>query len=181
MDNSGEQLCRACGLCCDGSFFDSVRLGPGDARAKLKALGLPVEVAPTPEPVAYFCQPCTALCADRTCRVYADRPGQCRSFECGVFKAVQAGRIGFAEAVRLVQQARRRADAVRRLLRKLGDTGEQRPLGERFRRVQRRMDTGDAGEAAARTYAELGVAMHRLNLLAYEKFHTRIGAPDSGA
>ncbi len=174
--NSGEKLCLACGLCCDGTLFDNVRLGLGDDAQKMKALGLPVAVSRGLTPVSFFRQPCTALCADRTCRVYAARPVQCRTFECGVFKDAQAGRITFAAALRLVKQARRRADHIRRLLRQLGDTEEHRPLGDRFRRTQRRMESGSADAEAAGTFAELGQAVHQLNLLAHEKFYTKAEA-----
>ena len=142
--NSAEQLCLACGLCCDGALFDNVRLVAGDDAAKLRALGLPVAVSRAKVPVARFPQPCAALCADRTCRVYANRPSQCRSFECGVFKDLQAGRIDFAAALRLVKQARRQVNHVRRLLRELGDTEEQRSLNERFRRTKQRLEAGGA-------------------------------------
>ena len=40
-----EQLCGECGLCCDGTLFDLVRLEPGDDARKLKALGLPVTLS----------------------------------------------------------------------------------------------------------------------------------------
>ncbi|MBL9186185.1 MAG: YkgJ family cysteine cluster protein [Opitutaceae bacterium] len=170
---SGEKLCLACGLCCDGTLFDNVRLGPGDDAKELKALGLPVSVSRARAPVTYFRQPCAALCADRTCRLYADRPGQCRTFECGVFKAAQAGRIAAPAALRLIKQARRQADHIRGLLRQLGDTEEHRSLGERFRRTQRRMESGRADATAAGTFAELGLAMHAFGLMAHEKFHTR--------
>lgn len=175
--NSGEQLCLACGLCCDGTLFDNVQLGRGDDAKKMKALGLPVTVSRAPTPVAFFRQPCTASCSDRTCRVYADRPVQCRTFECGVFKDAQAGRIPFADALRLVKQARRRADNIRQFLHKLGDTDETRSLGDRFRRTQRRLESGIAGEAAGHLFAELGLAVHQFNLLAHEKFYTRADAP----
>ncbi|MDP3071060.1 MAG: YkgJ family cysteine cluster protein [Opitutaceae bacterium] len=174
---SGEKLCLACGLCCDGTLFDNVRLGPGDDAQHLKALGLPVAVTRTATPVVHFRQPCAALCEDRTCRLYTERPAQCRSFECGVFKATQAGRIAFAAALRLVKQARRRADKVRRLLRALGETDEHRPLGERFRRTQRRLESGAADAAAGETFADLTQAVHHLNHLAHEKFYTKADAP----
>jgi hypothetical protein len=169
---SGEQLCLACGLCCDGSLFDNVRLGPGDDPARLKTLGLPVFLSRARTPVALFRQPCAALCTDRSCRVYADRPQQCRSFECGVYKDAAAGRIGSAAALRLVKRARRQADNIRRLLRQLGDTDEHRSLGDRFRGVQQRLGTGATG-ATADTFAELGLAVHAFGLLKHEKFYTR--------
>ncbi len=171
---SGEQLCLACGLCCDGTLFDNVQLGPGDDAKKLKALGLPVFASRSKPPITLFRQPCTALCADRTCRVYADRPGQCRDFECGVFKDSAAGRIEFAAALRLVKQARRRADKVRRLLRELGDSAEHRSLTERFSDTKQRMESGVADEGAGHTFAELSLAVHQLNLLAHEKFYTKV-------
>ena len=174
--NSGEKLCLACGLCCDGTLFDNVQLGAGDDAKKLKALGLPVAVTRGRTAITFFRQPCVALCADRTCRVYADRPGQCRAFECGVFKDAEAGRIPEAAALRQVKQARRKADKIRSLLRELGDTDETRSLGDRFRRTQRRMEAGGGDAEAGAKFAELGLAVHQFNLLAHEKFYTRAEA-----
>lgn len=171
--NSGEQLCLACGLCCDGTLFDNVHLGSGDDPSKLKALGQPIAVARAKTPITHFRQPCAVLCTDRKCRIYADRPLQCRNFECGVFKDAQTGRIEATVALRLVKKARRQADNIRRLLRGLGDTGERRSLGDRFRRVQRRMESSPADEAAAAMFSELGLAVHAFNLVAHEKFYTK--------
>lgn len=174
--NSAEKLCLACGLCCDGTLFDNVQLGAGEDAKKLKALGLLVAVTRGRAAVTYFRQPCAALCADRSCRVYAERPGQCRAFECGVYKDAQAGRIEEASALRLVKQARRKADHIRRLLHDLGDTDVTRSLGDRFRRTQRRMEAGGGDAAAEVMFAELGLAVHQFNLLAHEKFYTKVAA-----
>ena len=168
-----EQLCLACGLCCDGTLFDGVQLEPGDDAPRLKSLGLPVAFSRGRKPVARFPQPCRALCTDRTCRLYADRPHQCRIFECGVFKEMQAGCTDLAAALRQVKKARRLADKVRTLLLQLGDTDEQRALGERFFRMQCRMEEQPADPAALATFADLSLAVHRLKLLAHDKFYTR--------
>ncbi len=173
--NAAEKLCLACGLCCDGSLFGHVRLGPEDDARRLKAAGLPVTVSRGAERVVRFRQPCAALGADCRCAVYAERPGQCRRFECGIYKDAVAGRIEFPAALRLVKKARRQADTVHGLLRALGDTTEERSLGERFRRVLRRMETDGGDAAAADAFAELGLAMHAFTRLAEEKFHTRPG------
>jgi Fe-S-cluster containining protein len=176
----GEELCLACGLCCDGTLFDLVKLEPDDDVRKLKMLGLPVTLSRGKDPVARFPQPCAALCEDRSCRVYADRPHQCRVFECGVFKDAKAGRITFAAALRLVRQARRRSEKVRRLLRELGDVDEHRALGERFHRTSERMESGIADDAAKAKFADLSLAMHHLKLQAFNKFYTQAAAPDGG-
>ena len=177
--NPSEQLCLACGLCCDGTLFDLVKLEGSDDAAKLKALGLPVTVSRGKMPIARFPQPCSALCEDRTCRVYADRPWQCRVFECGVLKDAKAARITFASAQRLVQMARRRADKVRKLLRELGDTEEHRALGERFHRMSDRLEFGKADDAAKAKFADLSLAVHHLKLQALNKFYTKSEAPGS--
>lgn len=167
-----EALCLACGMCCDGTLFDGVQLEPGDDAAKLKALGLPVAFTRARKPVARFPQPCAALCADCTCRLYARRPVQCRIFECGVFKKTKAGELEPAAALRLVQKGRRLADRVRRLLRKLGDNDEKRAIGERFFRMQCRMEEAQPDAATLATFADLSLAVHRLKLLAHERFYT---------
>lgn len=168
-----EQLCRACGLCCDGTLFDLVKLEASDDAARLKSLGLPVKVSRGRQPVARFPQPCAALCADRTCRLYRDRPWQCRVFECGLLKDAKAGRITFAEAQRIVKLARRRADQVRRLLRELGDTDDHRALGERFHRTSERLEAANADAATNAKYADLSLAVHRLKMQAHDRFYTR--------
>ncbi len=178
--NLGEQLCRACGLCCDGTLFDLVKLEPGDDGGKLKTLGLPVSISRGKKPVARFPQPCSALCEDRTCRLYAERPWQCRTFECQLFKDAKAGRITFAAAMPVVKNARRRADKVRRLLRELGDTDEHRALGERFHRTSERMESDHGDEAARAKFADLSLAVHRLKLLSQERFYTQNEADPQG-
>jgi Fe-S-cluster containining protein len=175
---SGEDLCLACGLCCDGTLFDLVKLEAGDDIQKLRALGLPVTLSRGKAPVARFPQPCAALCADRTCRVYTDRPSQCRVFECGVFKDAKAGRITFAAALRLVKQARRRSEKIRRLLHELGDNEGHRALGERFHRTAERMESGQADDAAKAKFADLSLAVHHFKLQAFDKFYTQTAAPE---
>jgi Fe-S-cluster containining protein len=172
VGNPGD-LCLSCGLCCDGTLFDFVKLGPADNGPKLTRLGLPVTLSRGKEPIARFPQPCAALCKDRSCRVYADRPQQCRDYECGVLQDLKADRIGFAAALRLVKKVRRRSEQVRRLLRTLGDQDEFRALGERFHRTSERLEAGGADDAAKARYADLCLAVHRLKLQALERFYSR--------
>ena len=172
-----EKLCLACGLCCDGTLFEHVRLGAADDAKYLRDHGLPVLGARTRPRLAHTRQPCAALCANGTCAVYERRPAQCRAFECGVFADLAAKRITLTAARRLTQQAKRRADRVLCLLRQLGDHEEQLPLAERFRRTLERMESEGGDEAAGAKFAELGLAVHRLNLLAHDKFYTRADTP----
>ncbi len=110
------QLCPQCALCCNGVLFKDVELQPGDSAARLKTLGLPV----SEKRVAKFPQPCAAL-EGCSCRVYADRPTRCRDFECASLKSVAVGKTGVAGALRVIRDAQKRAEKVRRLLRAPGD------------------------------------------------------------
>ncbi len=154
-----------------------VKLESGDDAGALTALGLPIKISRGKTPVGRFPQPCAALCADRSCRLYADRPWQCRTFECRTLKRAKAGETTFTAALRIVQQARRRADKIRALLRALGDRDEHLALGERFHRTSERLESGQADETAKATYADLSLAMHHFKLQAYEKFYTQVEAP----
>jgi uncharacterized protein len=176
--DSAEDLCLSCGLCCDGALFDFVKLEPGDDAPRLKQLGLPVKVSRGRIPVTRFPQPCSALCQDRTCRIYRDRPRQCQEFECGVLKEAKAGQITYAAGLREVKKARRRADDVRRLLRELGDTDEHRALGERFHRTSERLEAGGIAEAVKAKYADLTQAVHHLKLQVSAKFYLRSRAKE---
>lgn len=160
-------------MCCDGTLFDGVQLMAGDDGARLKQLGLPVKISRARQPVARFAQPCAALCENRACRLYAERPGQCRVFECGVFRKAKTGEMDEAKAQRLVKRGRRLADRVLRLLRQLGDHDEHRGLGERFFRMQCRMEEERPPAAALELFADLSLEVHRLKLLAHEEFYTR--------
>ncbi len=76
-----EGLCRACGLCCDGTLFQHVPLSPGEEPQGGAGRGL-LRVLPDG---TGFEQPCAALARDEagcSCRVYASRPRACRTFVC---------------------------------------------------------------------------------------------------
>lgn len=75
-------------------------------------------------------------------------------------------------ALKTVNQARRKADRVRRLLTKLGETEGRLSLSKRFRRVQRKVESGEMDESFGEAYGDLGLAMHQLDLLAHRKFYT---------
>ena len=163
-----EALCLACGLCCNGVLFKDVELRDGDDAVRLESLGLLVERL---KRKVRFPQPCSALCADNRCRIYADRPVRCREFECALLKGVSAGRVSNSEALRTIRIARHRSAKVRRLLVELGDKDEEQPLSARFRRTRRRVESGPIDENTADAYARLSLAVHDLNLLLRDAFY----------
>jgi uncharacterized protein len=165
------RLCLACGLCCNGVLFKDVELQPGEDPARFKTLGLPAQFPRPNSRPARFPQPCSALCADNRCQIYANRPRRCREFECGVLKEVIADRLNVPGALKIIQRALRRAERVKSLLRQLGDSDEHRPLAQRFRRMRRRLESLPRDEETSDRFAELTLEVHQLNLLIHSRFH----------
>jgi Fe-S-cluster containining protein len=117
-----------------------------------------------------FAQPCPALDGCR-CRIYAERPKYCREFECLLLKRVKSGGLESAGALRVIREARRRADKVERLLRVLGDTDRRSALSVRFRRTSRRLEAGSLDDETAEVFSQLTLAVHDLNLILSEAFY----------
>lgn len=182
-----EQLCLACGLCCDSTLFRDAELQPEDDATRLAALGLPVTQRKAlpgrngRSAILKLPQPCAALCADRRCRIYEERPTRCREFECALLKSVGAGRLDTTGALRIIRQTQDCAQKIRRLLRELGDTDERLPLSRRFRQTRRRLESGGLDEASAEVYAELTLAVHQLQLRLQREFHPGLRNDDRDA
>jgi hypothetical protein len=170
VDGAVAQLCPQCALCCNGVLFKDVELQPGDDAAKLKRLGLVFAKSRKLK----FPQPCAALECSR-CRIYTDRPARCREFECDLLKSVAAGEMETPGALRVIRDAQKRAERVKRLLRELGDDEESRALSLRFKRMQRRFESMPFEAAMTDKFGELTLAVHDLNLVLRAKFYPAPG------
>jgi Fe-S-cluster containining protein len=116
-------------LCCDSTLFADVELRAGDDSERLAKLGLTIENK-TRTKLA-FAQPCA--CFDgKLCGIYADRPKRCRTFECGLLKRVQAGRLDADAALKTIAKTKLQAETVRVLLRQLGQNDEQLAMTKRY-------------------------------------------------
>ena len=140
-----SQLCPNCGLCCNGVLFADVKLRKGDDAQRLAELGLPLEKKGRQRA---FVQPCA--CFDGTlCRVYAERPVRCRTFECGLLKRVQAGGLGADAALETIAQAKRQVEKVCELLRCAGSDDGQLALSKRYGRAMSEPVDLSGGKASA--------------------------------
>ena len=105
-----------------------MELAGRDEAAVLEALGLGIDDA---DPAgALLSQPCRAL-RGRRCRIYADRPECCRTFECRLLRQVRCGAVGVGRAGERIAEARTRIGRVSELLARLGRRDSRLPLGER--------------------------------------------------
>lgn len=123
--NPVDRLCLNCGLCCDGTLFADVELRLGDDAQRLMQSG--VLLTKKTRAKLAFAQPCG--CFDgKYCKIYGDRPRQCRLFECGLLKKADAGQMSIDAALKLISEAKSLANRVRALLSALGQRPEKQPL-----------------------------------------------------
>ncbi len=104
--SEAEQLCLHCGLCCDGTLFDSVPLRPEEKVA------LPMLARAN----ASLSQPCAALQSDKCCAVYQSRPIACRWFRCLLLDAMQSQEVSLKQAKDIVDDTHRQLDDVKQWL-----------------------------------------------------------------
>ena len=126
-----SRLCAACGMCCDGTMFQIVRMQPGDVPAELGKLGLKIRCRDG----EYFMeQPCSGLRENR-CTVYEQRPVRCRLFNCQQLGQVERGENTEAEAMAMIIETREMVDRVRGLIEQCGLREDGQALVERYERV----------------------------------------------
>lgn len=158
MKSLTDQLCLQCGLCCNGVIFGDVELQPGDDPARLAALGVPLSRRGHK---TKFPQPCPCLEGLR-CRIYADRPVRCRTFDCRLLQRTAAGEMRVADACLIIRTTRYHAERVRQLLKKLGEDNAQLSLSKRYQRVMRQPMDLSAGDEIPQLRGQLLLAVHEL-------------------
>ncbi len=105
-DSPSQNLCQNCGLCCDGTLFDSVTFHPQDALKPLQIAGFSFQQK---EKEQYFLQPCAAH-KNQSCTIYEHRPKVCREFQCKLLLQLQNGKISLEKAKTIVVETVRQRD-----------------------------------------------------------------------
>jgi uncharacterized protein len=152
------KLCPACGLCCNGVLFGDVELQRGDDAKLLSKLG--VDLFRKGRKTA-FAQPCDCL-VNGLCRIYTDRPKRCATFDCGLLKRVQTGKLAAPAALKKISEAKRRSAEVLKLVRQLGHKDESLPLNQRYAAIMAEPIDMSADEAEIERRGELMMAVSRL-------------------
>jgi len=120
-----QKMCAQCGLCCSGLLFVDVQLQDGQERNTLSELGVELEEH---DQHSYLVQPCACLKGKNQCRIYQNRPSMCASFDCRLIQRFMDGEIDATECSARIQEAVGHMEAVKSILRKLGNTDEDIPL-----------------------------------------------------
>lgn len=99
----GQELCSACGLCCDGSLLEDVELRDTVESTNMEAMGMLVEEEDGRE---LMLQPCKGLRGTK-CQIYQHRPECCRNFECQLLRDLNQQKISLKQALHEIQLARK--------------------------------------------------------------------------
>jgi hypothetical protein len=137
-----QDLCLACGLCCDGTLFGQTNLSPQNDTAALSARGVGFVSDPAKPALK---QPCVAYinCA---CSIYADRPRACRQFRCALLRQLKENKISQDEALDVVRKALTLRDDVKRQMRAVF-TEDHCNFDEFSRRLRSRWKDATSAEA----------------------------------
>lgn len=162
-----DQLCPNCGLCCDSTLFADAELRPGDDAKRLAQLGMTITKKGRRK--LAFAQPCA--CFDgKYCRIYRERPAQCRLFECGLLKRTAAGKINADTALKIISEAKILANRVRTLLRAFGQRPEEKAMSHSYSEAMSQpIDLSRGGDDADR-HGQLLQAFHDLMELVEKEF-----------
>lgn len=165
---ASARLCAACGMCCNGVMFHSVRLQPGDSARKLAALGLKLKSGKS-----HFPQPCPAH-QESCCAIYAHRPARCRIFSCRQLDGVASGTITEAAARGKILEAASWVARVRELFHRAGDVREHKAFATRYAAIF--TPPLDPSPPADCLRGELASAMDALEQLLAKDFRTAAAA-----
>ncbi|HEV2327822.1 MAG TPA: YkgJ family cysteine cluster protein [Verrucomicrobiae bacterium] len=162
-----DQLCTNCGLCCDSTLFADTELRPEDDAKQLAQLGLTITKKGRRK--LAFAQPCA--CFDgKYCKIYQDRPTQCRLFECGLLKRTGAGKMNVDTALKTISEAKTLANKVRALLRACGLNPEEKALIHSYSEAMSQPIDLSHGDEAAVLHGQLMQAFGDLMKLLEKEF-----------
>lgn len=104
-----QQLCKACGLCCNGVWFSHVNLEP-DEPARAKLAGLQVTIVDDKPRASMACP----LHQGGQCSAYNSwRPAVCANYRCQLLVNFADGQLNLQQALAHVAAARTMADRIR--------------------------------------------------------------------
>lgn len=141
-NNSGSELCLACGLCCDGSLFRYGNLLSGEAELAIPA---GFQVIDNREQLV-FSQPC-AMFKSGCCSLYQHwRPKVCGEYKCRLLNSRLVDKISLPLALDLVARARDQRQSLAKFF--AGEPPTMAMVRDKVARL------GEAGELARREQAE---------------------------
>lgn len=108
MDGS-ENICLACGCCCDGTVIGFVQLDKEELPEVRELMDIEDENGK-----GFFLQPCSRFCDG--CTIYPNRPKQCAIFKCRLLESVELKELSFDSAVEMIHAVKQKRIALEKKL-----------------------------------------------------------------
>lgn len=104
--NKEQEICKSCGLCCDGTLFANTAIEVGE---------LFPDIVQDHNNKLWLKQPCCYF--DQQCTIYdKKRPQDCSNYKCNLLKDFSANQLKLAEASTLIQQIKSQKERLYRLI-----------------------------------------------------------------
>ena len=107
--SDAENICLACGLCCDGTLIGFVQLDADEITDINKIMDIEVV-----NDNGFFLHPCKKYC--NGCTIYAQRPKNCDRFKCELLHTVDQKTLSFNSAVDVVSIIKQKKIAIEQKL-----------------------------------------------------------------
>lgn len=163
---AASRICTACGMCCDGTMFQIVKLQTGDRPSELGKLGLKVR---SRDGEFFMEQPCPAL-RDTCCTVYEKRPARCRLFHCQQLRLMDGDHTTEREVMTVIASARELVEQVNSLILQNGLREDGQALLDRYERVMSTPVDAKMEPDLAEARHGLDAAMQKLRRLLNREF-----------
>ncbi len=129
VDQRGTELCQACGLCCDGTFFTFTSFSDLENEDGQTMEGGKSNSQP---------QPCAYHQCEGGCSIYASRPSVCRTFRCLLLKGVSKEQMTLDAAIEIVSQAKRHRRELETAMKRKASFLKPLPLNTKFHLIYSR-------------------------------------------
>lgn len=168
QDLQSRDLCKSCGFCCDGTFFNQVeiveeRKNQSEKYSKNKKLD--VEVITTKR----FSLPCSCFDQKTGCTIYLDRPNICKNFECGLLQQLNNGKRSFESSVNIVNQLRDGARYINDNVTSLASFIKPIPILRKFTLIYGHVSDNEAMQELGKLNSEL-LKSYMSFAMAYQQF-----------
>lgn len=163
-----QELCKSCGLCCDGTFFDYVEVVEERSISNEKYSKnnkLEIEVKTTKK----FKQPCSCFDSKLGCSIYSDRPKVCVNFKCGLLKQLSSDKKSLPSCLKVVSQLKNNAIDINKKLESKASFIKSAGVLKKFTLVYGNIDNSKSMQKLGRQDASL-LKYYMGFAMAYQEF-----------
>lgn len=161
--NDSDNICLACGLCCDGTLIGHVQLD----REELPTLKKLMEIEDE-NSNGFFLQPCDKYCDG--CTIYSQRPKQCDNFKCDLLNSVESKKTEFSTALDAINSVKQQKTLIEKKLAKLTIKLHSKSFHFKMVELKKLLKQQESESLLSQDHLDLRINLEKLNNLLLQKF-----------